>query len=536
MRAIVLASVFWAPAVGAAEFQVPLPVVAAEVYPQGARVVAEAIVEVPAGAHELLMLLPREVLGGPGPRVGGAVVTGVEIAENVRFAPKVFDLPSQAAARKAVEAVQDQVDAANAALELAVARIDALAASDAFLRGLTGGDTLPDVAVLSEVAEMIGTELAKNAEARAALTAELPALRQDLSDAKADLARAVAALRGALAPDDSWALVTVSVEAAEAGPLTVRHAYVDVSAGWDVQYEARLGEASLVLSRSVGLRKGMGLPWVEAAVTLSSAQPSGQNAATPISRSIPRIFDPDVMVRTERSLAAPAPMMQADVMEMAAVGGALAKADFEGPFVRYTLPSPVTVLGGGARQLFALSALEFEVDRYLAAAPRFDDYAYVMAEFTNRSGEVLLPGALTIFREDVLVGDGFLPLIAQGQEHELGFGPELTVALDVQFLDQQSGDRGIIRGQSTREDAIRLSAENTGAEAQEVYLRYAVPTSQQEDLEVRVEMAPQPVVRDADDQLGVMEWILALEPGELQEIELSFDMRWPDGQVLDFRP
>ncbi|MEM6275826.1 MAG: DUF4139 domain-containing protein [Pseudomonadota bacterium] len=538
MRGLVLAAVVSCPlAVGAETFSLTLPVVAAEVYPAGAQVVAEGTLDLPAGEHELHILMPASVIGSDAPDVEGAVLKGTGIGPNTLYAPEVFDQDVQSAARARAAAAEAQFGDAERALRTAERKLAGIDASAAFLREVGTGESLPDPAAIAALASMMEAELGRNAEARAEIEAGLPALRDALEDAIAARKRAEAALAALEVPSADWRLVTLSLEVLEAGPVTVRHEYVDFGAGWAVQYAARLRESSVTFERSVGLRKGAGLPWVEAEVTLSSAQPDGQTDVSPVSRSIASIFDPAAtMPRNGSSRDAPIiePAMETAVPQDTRAG--MAVPDFEGPVVRYSFPDPITVLGGGAAQLFALAPLETDVDRYLAASPRFDEHAFIMAEFTNRSGEVVLPGSLRLYREDVLVGESFLPLIAQGQEATLGFGPELTVALDVAFVDVQTGDRGIIRGQSTREDRLVLSVGNTGDEAKEIYLRYAVPTSQQEDLEVRVTMDPPPNIEDVEDQIGVMEWIVFLEAGERRDITLDFELIWPDGQLLNWQP
>lgn len=533
MRGLVVAAVVSCPlVVGAETFSLTLPVVAAEVYPAGAQVVAEAMLDLPVGAHELHVLMPLAVVGSDAPDVEGALLTGTSIRPNTLYPPEAFDQPAQRDARARAADAMARFGAAERAFRTAERKLDGIDASAAFLRELGTGEALPEPATLAALAAMMEAELGRNADARAVIEAELPTLREALEDAIASRKRADAALAALEVPSAEWRLVTLSVDVAEAGPVTVRHEYVDFDAGWDVQYAARLRDGGVTFERSVSLRKGTGLPWIDAAVTLSSAQPSGQTDVSEVARSIASIFDPgSTMQRNDAVLEA-----LVGATRPQAARPAMVAPDFDGPVVRYRLSDPTTVLGGGGVQLFALAALEVDVDRYLAAAPRFDDRAFIMADFTNRSGEVMLPGALRLYREDVFVGESFLPLIAQGQEATLGFGPELTVALSATFVDVQTGDRGLIRGQSTRQDRIVLRAENTGEEAQEIYLRYAVPTSQQEDLEVRVEMDPPPDSVDVEEQIGVMEWILALDAGETREIALDFDLRWPEDQALNWQP
>ena len=547
MRAFLLATVAAMPvAAWAEDVQLPISVVAAEVFPQGARVVTQASAELPAGAHRIDLLVPQALVarGGFQPVVSGASLVSTEIGANTVFDPSLFDSTAQAAARARMEAAEETRDAAELAVDVILSRISALEASGDFLRSVGTGDALPSAAEIAEMASLIAGELDGIVGKRLAFEQDLPELREALEEADEALLRAAQGLLALGAPDADWLLVSLSVASEEAGEVTVRHEHMDQAAGWGVQYDVDLVEgndARIELGRSVTIFQGGFMPWVEANLTLSTAQPSGQTDARAVGRSIAQIFDPEAGradLSVLRSVPMAEPVMEADATfasEMAAapVG---ASVNLDGPVVSYSLPEPVTVLLEAGGVVVALDSLEAEAERYLAASPRFDETAFVMADFNNTSSEPILPGQARMFRDGALVGERFMPLIAAGAEATLGFGPEASVSLELEFLDQQSGDRGIIRGRETREDQIRLRARNLGDETQEVRLRYAVPTSQQEDLEVRVEMSPDPDTRDADDLLGVMEWELSLAPGDAQEIELNFDLRWPEGQALNWRP
>ncbi|MEM9437246.1 MAG: DUF4139 domain-containing protein [Pseudomonadota bacterium] len=539
MRSVVFALACVPGVAWAEDFRVALPVVAAEVFPFGALTVLEAELEVPAGAHLVRALVPGEVLGHGWPLVAGAVLRGVSVGANTAFDPAEFDISPVAAARLEVEAAEAGVVVALGAVEALVAELDALEVKEAFLRSVTGGETLASAEELLSVAAALAAELAAISEARRGIDGELPAAEEAVEVAEAALARAEAGRRALRPAESSWRLLTLDIAAEEAGLVTVSLPSFTGAAGWSIAYEAVLDEdlGQVTLARNVTVQQGGPLPWVGAEVSLSTADPFSALEATEVGRSIARIVDtaPVAALRGVAETDSVGATLEAPMMAPAPAFE-VARVDADGAVIRYDLPGPLTVLPDGEGAQVALTSLVFEAERYLAASPRFDDTAFVMADITNESGEPILPGAAFLYRGDALVGEGSLQLIPAGRETTLGFGPERDIALDVAFLDELSGDRGIIRGQETREDAIRLSARNLGGEPHAVRLRYAVPTSQQEDLEVRVEMSPEPSTRDADDLLGVMEWELDLAPGDEEVIELEFDLRWPEGQQLLWRP
>src|SRR5438309_2020977 len=54
--------------------------------------------------------------------------------------------------------------------------------------------------------------------------------------------------------------------------------------------------------------------------------------------------------------------------------------------------------------------------------PKAEQKAYLYAKLTMARGTPVLPGTVSLFRDATFVGNGQLPLLAPGEEHELGFG------------------------------------------------------------------------------------------------------------------
>ncbi|MEO0486173.1 MAG: mucoidy inhibitor MuiA family protein [Pseudomonadota bacterium] len=536
MRAFLLASVVMVPGLLAAEeFPTALPVTSAEVFPFGAFTQAQVTLDLPAGDHSILVLLDPADAGSRQirPVLDGAILSAVSIGPNIGHDPAQFDTPAVDAARDVRDAAQTTLAALEEEGRALDAQIAALDAQAAFLRSVTGGDTLADADALLAVTGAIGDQLVTLAADRRALDAAKDELREGLERAAAALTRSEVALDALRPARDTWQLMTLRVQVPDAGPVTVRLPGFDPTARWSIGYDVRLDEnaATVEFGRTVTVAHE-GQPWVDTAVKLSTASLTERLDATEVRRSIARIFEALPMA-SMRNGAMSEPVMEAaimaDVFETASV-------DADGAVIRYDLPRLVTLLPGSEGAQVALEPLRFEADPYLLAAPRFDDTAFLMADFANTSGEPMLAGETIVYRGATLVGTGALPLVPAGAETTVGFGPERSLALSVTFLDQQEGDRGIIRGQATREDRVRLEARNLGDAARDVRLRYAVPTSQQEDLEVRVTMDPTPDTRDLDDQLGVMEWELSIPAGGAEQIDLSFDLRWPEDQNLNWRP
>ncbi|MEO1798724.1 MAG: hypothetical protein AAFR53_17230, partial [Pseudomonadota bacterium] len=136
MRGLVV--LFLLPGMAAAEVvELSFPVSAAEVFPQGARLMAETTVTLPAGDHELVVLLPPSYLSdGFRPDVGGAALRYTIVGENTEYDAQIFDTPAQAAARADLGDARAGLMDAERELAALTVQIDALEAAADVLRSV----------------------------------------------------------------------------------------------------------------------------------------------------------------------------------------------------------------------------------------------------------------------------------------------------------------------------------------------------------------------------------------------------------------
>ncbi len=95
---------------------------------------------------------------------------------------------------------------------------------------------------------------------------------------------------------------------------------------------------------------------------------------------------------------------------------------------------------------------------------------------------------------------------------------------------------GVERNFITREQALEFSVENLTSEVEVVETLFALPFSEQEDLEIGAAARPAPDLIPDDDKRGVGQWNLELSAGEKASVRISVGMTWPEGFELFWRP
>ncbi|WP_288929689.1 mucoidy inhibitor MuiA family protein [uncultured Maritimibacter sp.] len=519
------------------------PVAEAIIYPDGATLTLRAELDLPAGEHVVMVPYPEADSMGSLPRIAvseGVVVGALGFRRDVVSDARDLytEAQEEAAARidRAEQALEAKMD------EIEVARVDlaALQAKADYLAAITPPAEATAEEILA-IADLVATQTAETRAALLVAKAALRPLEEELSDLKGDLAAAQAALTRLSPPTTENDMLTVEVVVAEAGPVALEMTEQSWAAGWRVDYDMNLDREAgeITMDRKLIVTQDDRRAWTDVALTLSTARPNDRIAPSEVYPDMADIFDPD-----ERR---PIPMAPRAEMEMAdedmAVAGIVAEPapmktaglQIDGLAVSYVYPDPVTIAPGEAAEL-ALDTLTIPADVTIEAAPRWDETAFLMAEFTNETGEPILPGEASLMRDGHFVGRMAIPMIPAGGGEELAFGPMESIRLDTILKRNAEGDAGIINRSSTRVQEITFTVENLSDEPQEVRALFPLTFSEKEDLEVEIVALPAPDETDVDDRRGVSAWDLTLAPGETREVEITITLDWPEGQVLSWNP
>ena len=516
------------------------------IYPGLASVTRLVTLDLPAGQHDIIIPGLPQNLSADGLRIAapGQVRLG---AVNLAFdrLPVTPDQSSPAiiAARAEVDRLEEvlrQTDVAIAAI-----RLRAQAAEDqiAFLQSLgqaSAGEALTSIADVQALAQMVGSEalalrmaaFAAEQEAQAAIRA-----RKDDAEALEEARRALAAL---LAPEDQGSVLTFTLDAAEAGEVTLEINTTEGFANWSPVYDLRLttgDDPQLDIDRAVVISQATGQDWLDVQLILSTARPGEQIAPGGAWAELRRIISEealereraegmaaDAMTLQRNSTVMPAPMMQAEPIT--------AQADFSGAAVTYVYPDRVDIRNGVEDLRLPLDQLRFDADIWAEATPMTDANAYRMAEFTNSTAEILLPGRVMLHADGTMIGFSQLPLLAAGADLELGFGPLDGLRLTRITPERSQGDRGVFSASNQLVERTILTVENLTGQDWDVLLRDAVPYSEQDDLQVSLTAVPEATRRDPEGQRGIVEWDLRVPAGTEQEVVMETTLRWPGGFVL----
>ena len=542
MRVLSLVIAFFPSVVLADEILLTSKVSDVTLYPQGAKIVRLVPFEAPAGRHQLQLIdLPRGTpMESVRVKLEGARMGAVKLRDD--YVPPVADRESEAlkAARAEVERLEEAVRAKADVAQAIRAAGEAADTRIQFLRQLGEGDALSGAGAedLRGISRMVGEETLAARQAALAAEGQARVVDREVKDLAEALDKARQAMQALVPEGEARNLVSVAVsgEAAMQGMLEI--SYYDWRAGWAPVYDAYLDReaGTVTLQRGALVRQNTGENWSDVAMVMSTNAPEGAVAPETLWPDFRRIVDPEEiqpvtrMKRSESDLAGAmvAPMVEAPVM-----AEDMATANFDGLSVRYDYPGKLDLASSADTVRLALGELSFDAEIKAVAVPKRDRTAFLVAEFTNTSGELILPSALTqLFRDGGFVGEhGSADPIAAGGEARLPFGPIEGLQLS-RVSKRNEGDRGVLSRSNQITEQVEIEVENLTGEAWPLRVLDQVPYSEQEDLVITWNARPRPTETDVDDQKGILAWDSEIAAGASQTIILNYSLEWPDGKVL----
>jgi uncharacterized protein (TIGR02231 family) len=524
------------------------------VYPSGAEVTRIGKVKLERGEHTLLFAdLPANAVAASirvEGKANGRLVIGSVDTRSVSV-PRADDA-LVATERRRIEDAIEQLRDARAVLQAAV----------------TAAET--QKRLIDNLAELPGKPVAANAQAapqpdwgqlfgligERAAQAQKVILETQVRIREVDRQiRDLEGKLGSVAPTQQ-ARTEVKVFVNAEGPLEADMVirYHVRSASWTPFYDARLTTGTkaqppkLLLVRRASIQQRTGEVWDNVALALSTARPAAGTAApvlnplvidyepeAPVPRPVPQAGLPRGLTAVptapgrsdeERSAGA-----QTDAV---AAEESRARVEVQAFQAVYAIAGRVTVPETGETKRVQIDTMELDPALAVRAVPKREEKAYLYAKVNVARGTPLLPGQVSLFRDATFVGNGRFPLLAPGEEHELGFGVDDAVRVRYAIAEEKRGETGIITSSKMDTRSYRITVKNLHERAIPLTVLDQIPVSQNADIKVELTGKTAPSRRDVDDKRGVMAWDATLTPDEERIIEFGYRTTWPAAKKVTY--
>ena len=114
----------------------------------------------------------------------------------------------------------------------------------------------------------------------------------------------------------------------------------------------------------------------------------------------------------------------------------------DGPSVTYRLKNKLTLPSRNDEQTLEITKLDMTPKFYYKAVPVLTPHVYRLADMTNTSETILLPGEATMYMDSDFVGQTRLPLVAIGKPFTVGFGVDPQLQVQRKLMDKTRSTQG----------------------------------------------------------------------------------------------
>jgi uncharacterized protein (TIGR02231 family) len=533
--AAVLALVLVAVPAAAAELDTQSRIDTVTVYPDGATVTRVIRVDLPAGDTTLVARDFPPSLDVTSLRVEGE--GRVTIGAIDARPPRPERPPSAPELEKRLEALRDQ----RAVLDDEIAshtvrrRFAERFATDAPLGLGEYGDARP-------LAEW-RTAFTAIAEEVASADAAIRAARLKQRDLDREIAKVEAELKANPARKME---VRIDLASEAATPALFRVSYTVRGARWVPLYDARLDTGSrdrkpaLELVRRAEIVQATGEDWKDITLAVSNVRTQRGGNAPELKPLVVRFQEPPRPLAAGRATEDRALYQQAPTavapMKAEPAQEQEASVDTQGFQAIFRIPGRISVASNEGAKSFRIATAKIAPDLVLRATPSLDPTAFLEASFKQTEEAPLLPGRVSLYRDNVFVGRAPMALTPKDETVRLGFGADDKVKITHAVTRKSEGSAGIISSSKTDEREFKITVRSGHDRPIRMILEDQVPVAEHAD--IQVETLPgttPPTERDPRDRRGVLAWTLDLAPGESKEVRLGWRVRWPADKAVVFR-
>jgi uncharacterized protein (TIGR02231 family) len=210
-----------------------------------------------------------------------------------------------------------------------------------------------------------------------------------------------------------------------------------------------------------------------------------------------------------------------------------AQVEIAGFQALYAIPGRVSVDNEGTAKKVQISAEDIDARLSAHAVPLLDPNAYLTASFTVDGETPLLPGRVLLFRDNVYMGQGALPLLTPGEDHALGFGVDDRIKVKRTQVHRETSESGIISTDLVEESSWVIEVQNLHVRTMPVKILDRMPFTTHEDIHVELLAGTtKPSERNVDRKQGVLAWEYELAEGAEQTIKFGYRVSSPKDKPI----
>lgn len=526
----------------------------ATVFTNRAKLVRQAVVDVPAGAHSVVFEGLTQIMLTDSIRVEGSADADVKFGSVTH---KLIHTPGLSSERE--EILQAKILEFEKQIRLVDAERDAVQAQKLFLQNIGRQANLRSDEAIAELhlnsgdwvgaGDALGAGLIKSQRALVEMDDKRRVLNEQLNVVRKEMNQ----LRTG---NTSTYRVEVPLESSAATKLTVDLSYQVTNATWHPIYDARLDtdNGDLELTQYGVVTQRTGEDWSNVALTLSTAQPhrnatlgqlsvnwvdlqrhyaerSKSYGSAPAQKSLGALslMDSDENYELAEEVAA-APMVRKE--KKASFN--YAQIEVGGFASEYKIPGPSTVKADGSESKLAVGQYDMESELQIHVRPQLSRDAFLAAHTVLKSEAPVLAGQVSLFRDGAYIGQTYIPMLSPSEEHDFYFGIDDMVRVKRETLKSERTDAGVIMRDNVLERHFVTEIENLHKDSVKVILQENTPVVRNDSISAEIlrHETTAGYEKDVDDVKGLLQWTFDVPMKEASKVKLGYKVTWPKGENI----
>lgn len=338
--------------------------------------------------------------------------------------------------------------------------------------------------------------------------------------------------------------ISVSLEAKQAGALTLQLTYVVPNAVWHPNYRATLDDSltKVQLGIEAVVTQRTGEDWSGVPLTLSTAAPyrglaPGELAPWQLAviESRPKTRMQSMEDRARMAPPPPAPLEEVAVprknegpLNMAPGLIDQAAEVFHSSFnAAFAVPGKSDVPADGREHRVVISQESLPAILGFRTVPGLEEGVFMVAQLNAPLAYPLLGGPVRVFAGSAFRGQFGLEEQGPGKPFTLPLGTDNRITAKRVAQPEKRTSEGFGGKSIQIAYAFRTTLENRRDVPVTVVLEDRIPVSLDERIVVKLGEGTTPGSRAVADRAGVLEWDVPLAPGDKREVVLEFTVRWP---------
>ncbi|MSQ79101.1 MAG: mucoidy inhibitor MuiA family protein [Flavobacteriaceae bacterium] len=195
--------------------------------------------------------------------------------------------------------------------------------------------------------------------------------------------------------------------------------------------------------------------------------------------------------------------------------------------IEFTVPLPYTIPSSGKTVTVDAQVFEMAAEYKLAAVPKLDKSAFLIARVSGREELNQLNGMANVYFEGTYTGQSH---ITRTEEDTLlvSLGRDNGIIIDRKKLKEMSS-RAFLGSNKKEQSVWEISVRNAKSAPMEITIEDQVPVNTDKDIEVTVDDMGGATY---DEATGKLTWKLTLPPGETKKLKFGFTVKYPKSKRI----